>query len=89
MKECWVIGIKWGGYFEHVYEYGTPKRRHCTSVFWGYHQNYNINRPMQYSNDHDAHDYMQQPFMKIHDYKRGIDIYNGKGSQDHRGAKMI
>ena len=44
---------------------------------------------MQYSNDHDAHDYMLKPFVKIHYYKRGIDICNEKGSRDHRGAKMI
>ena len=78
---------KWGGYFEHAYEYGAPRQRHYTNTFWHCHQSYNIDRPMQHSDDHNAHDYMQQPFVRIHDYRRGIDICNGKGSQDHVGAK--
>ena len=37
---------------------------------------------MQNLNDHDAHDNMQQPFVRIHDHRRDTDICNGKGSQD-------
>ena len=44
---------------------------------------------MQYLNDHDTHDYTQQPFGKIHGYRKGTDIYNGTGFQDHKGAKIV
>ena len=44
---------------------------------------------MQYLNDHNAHDYMQHPFVRIHGYRKGTDICNGTGSQDHEGAKMV
>ena len=43
---------------------------------------------MQYSSDHDAYDYMQQPLVMFPDYRRGTDICNGKGSQDHEMTKM-
>ena len=44
---------------------------------------------MQYLNDHDAHDYTQQPFVKIHGYRKGNDTCNGIRTQDHEGAKIV
>ena len=44
---------------------------------------------MQYLNDHDAHDYMQQPFVKIHGHRKGTDTCNGTRSQDQEGEKMV
>ena len=32
---------------------------------------------------------MQQPFGKIHGYRKGTGIYNRTGSQDHKGEKWF
>ena len=43
---------------------------------------------MQHSSGHITHGYMQLLFARIQDYGMGIDIYNVKGSQGHRVARV-
>ena len=71
------------------YGYGTPRQKQCTSASWDSFQSCSIGTLVQHLSGHNGHGCMRLLSVKIQDDRGDIDIYNRRGSQDHKEVVVI